>query len=210
MASKIPGTGETRLRGRPKAFDRKVAVLAAMRLFWECGYEGASFDDLAAAMGINPSSFRNTFKTKEALYREATGVYAAQTSAWFSGVLSEEQDVRKAFARLFFEAAVRYTSVDLPRGCMISLAGTHLPPRLAGLSEMLTTYRLSAENVMLERLKQAQDDGQLAPDVDISALAGFFTTLFRGLAVQARDGATRGHLAAMAEIAMQVFPPYRS
>ena len=37
-------------RGRPKNFDRSAALDRAMKLFWERGYEGASFDDLIAAM----------------------------------------------------------------------------------------------------------------------------------------------------------------
>ena len=44
-------------RGRPVVFDRGVALQEAMKLFWERGYEGTSFDELIAAMGISASSF---------------------------------------------------------------------------------------------------------------------------------------------------------
>ena len=50
-----PGRG----RGRPSAFDRTEAVNRAMKLFWEHGYEGTSFDQLVQAMRISPSSFYN-------------------------------------------------------------------------------------------------------------------------------------------------------
>lgn len=206
MASKIIEAGTARGRGRPKSFDRDVAVQAAMQVFWENGYEGSSFDDLAAAMGINPSSFRNTFKSKEALYREATEAYVAQAAAWFAGVLTGEQDVRVAFSRLITELAARYTDADLPSGCMISLAGTHFPSRLSSLSEMLASHRISAEQMMVDRLKQGQNDGQLPPDANIPALAAFVNALIRGMAVQARDGATRDRLVEIAGVAMSAFP----
>ena len=62
-------------RGRPAVFDRAKALHAAMKLFWERGYEGTSFDDLIAAMGVSASSFYNSFGSKEALYCEATRSY---------------------------------------------------------------------------------------------------------------------------------------
>ena len=54
-------------RGRPAVFDRAKALNRAMKLFWERGYEGTSFDELIAAMGICASSFYNSFGSKEAL-----------------------------------------------------------------------------------------------------------------------------------------------
>ena len=74
-----------RARGRPRNFDRSIALHQAMKLFWERGYEGTSFDDLIAAMGISPSSFYNSFGNKERLYQEATEAYMARASEWFAG-----------------------------------------------------------------------------------------------------------------------------
>lgn len=205
MTSKIENEVK-RGRGRPKAFDREEAVAAAMLLFWERGYAGTSFDDLTAAMGINPSSFRNTFKSKEALYREATDAYVLETGAWFFGVLSAEADVHAAFSRLFDETADQYTRDDRPPGCMVSLAATHVPASLASLKDMMAGHRAAAETAMAERIRQAQRDGQIGQDIDASLLAGFFNTVFRGMAVQARDGATKSRLLDIGRVAMRAFP----
>ena len=58
-----------------------------MKLFWERGYEGTSFDDLVATMGISPSSFYYSFGCKERLYQEATEAYMARSGEWFGGAL---------------------------------------------------------------------------------------------------------------------------
>src|SRR5689334_21152121 len=108
-------------RGRPRTFDRERSLQAAMKLFWERGYEGASFDDLIAAMSISPSSFYNTFGSKEQLYREATECYVNGPGSWFACILSETTETRTAFERLIRVAADRLTSKDFPCGCMISL-----------------------------------------------------------------------------------------
>lgn len=177
-----------------------------MLLFWERGYEGASFEELATAMGINASSFRNTFKTKEALYREATAAYVREMGTWFSDTLFNETNVRTAFFRLFEETATLYTRENRPLGCMMSAAALYVPPGHESLREMMSALRASAEQAMDERLKQGQRDAQIASEVDTQVLAAFFNTVFRGMAIQARDGASRTRLLEIAEVTMNAFP----
>lgn len=205
MTSKIENDLK-RPRGRPPAFDRAEAVRAAMLLFWERGYEGSTFDDLTAAMGINASSFRNTFKSKEALYREATEAYAVEMGDWFASVLAAEANVRAAFARLFAEAATLYTRGDRPAGCMISLAATHVPASMAPLKDMMAAHRAGGEQAMAQRIAQGQRDGQIGADLDSALLAAFFNTVFRGMALQARDGASTGRLRDIGRVALMALP----
>src|SRR5580704_12190384 len=96
MAPKIAETVK-RGRGRPAVFDRAAALKEAMKLFWERGYEGTSFDELIGAMGISASSFYNSFGNKEELYREATEAYVQSSGGWFLGILHDETiDTRTA------------------------------------------------------------------------------------------------------------------
>src|SRR6201999_2502772 len=76
-------------RGRPAVFDRAVALNKAMKLFWERGYEGTSFDELISAMGISASSFYNSFGSKEALYGESTETYLEWACQWFARILHD-------------------------------------------------------------------------------------------------------------------------
>jgi AcrR family transcriptional regulator len=205
MTTQVPETLR-RGRGRPQNFDRAVALRQAMKLFWERGYEGASFDELTAAMGISPSSFYNSFSSKEQLYQEATEAYMAAAGEWFIGELNADTDTKTAFHRLLTAAAREFTRDDLPTGCMISLACTQVPPALMGLRDKMVEHREAAQSAMAARIQRGIDESDVPTDTDVEALAAFYSALSRGLAVQARDGASRERLQEIVEVGMRAWP----
>jgi AcrR family transcriptional regulator len=196
-----------RARGRPRNFDRSDALQKAMKLFWERGYEGASFDDLANAMGISPSSFYNSFGSKERLYQEATEAYMACASGWFADELHADTDAKTAFHRLLTAAAREFTQSDLPAGCMISLAGTHVPPALSCMRDAMARHRWEAQSAMAARIQRGVEEGDVPNNTDVEALAAFYSALSRGMAVHARDGASRERLLEIVELGMRAWPP---
>src|SRR6202166_112283 len=194
-------------RGRPAAFDRAVALQAAMKLFWERGYEGTSFDELIAAMGVSASSFYNSFGSKEALYCETTRSYLQWSGQWFFAILNDPSiDAKTAFARLFEATAEEFTRGDHPLGCMIALAGTHCPPGLSNIRDMMAEHRAFSESAMAARIRKGAANGDVPEDTDCDMLAAYYSTVARGLAVQARDGASRDKLAKIGRLAMSAWP----
>ena len=81
-------------RGRPRSFDRDAALEAAMKTFWQFGYEGASMAALTAAMGINSPSLYACFGSKEQLFREAVDLYLATEDKNTRGTLAEQPTAR--------------------------------------------------------------------------------------------------------------------
>jgi AcrR family transcriptional regulator len=140
-------------RGRPKSFDRTAAIQQAMVLFWDRGYEGTTFDDLIGAMKLSPSSFYHEFGSKEQLYREAVDHYFNLSSRHLRG-FSSHRDTRAAFEALIEEAAAFFTNDASPAGCMISLAGTHLPPHLRSVADYTKSLRKLFEEALARRLRK--------------------------------------------------------
>src|SRR5579863_5602053 len=75
--------------GRPREFSEATALDAAMRVFWEKGYEGASLDDLTQAMGINRSSLYASFGDKEELFNRVIARYAQGPIAFIHEALQQ-------------------------------------------------------------------------------------------------------------------------
>ena len=194
-------------RGRPVVFDRAKALNKAMKLFWERGYEGTSFDELIAAMGISASSFYNSFGSKETLYCEATRTYLEWAGQWFFAILNDPSiNTRTAFARLFEATAEEFTRGDHPLGCMISLAGTHCSPGMKNIRDMMAEHRAFSESTMAERMRKGIANGDMPKDTDCDMLAAYYSAVARGLAVQARDGASREKLSEIGRLAMRAWP----
>lgn len=202
---------QKRGRGRPSALDRPVALKQAMKLFWEQGFEGTTFDDLIEGMGISPSTFYNSFGSKEKLYNEAAECYVSEASKWFSAAMADTSvDTRGAFSQLFKKLAYEYSREDLPHGCMVSLSGTHLSSELQNIRALMVDYRASTERRFIERIRRGIAEGDMPADCDVEGLAAYANTVVRGLAVQARDGATRKRLLDIAGIAMEAWPSVNS
>jgi hypothetical protein len=89
---------------------------------------------------------------------------------------------------------------------MISLAGTHCPPGLSNIRDMMAEHRAFSEGAMANRMRKGVANGDMPKDADCDMLAAYYSAVARGLAVQARDGAPREKLSEIGRLAMRAWP----
>ncbi|HEX3134193.1 MAG TPA: TetR/AcrR family transcriptional regulator [Planctomycetota bacterium] len=195
-----------RPRGRPRAFDRDVALTQAMQLFWDRGYEGTALDDLTAAMGISPSSLYAVFGDKEQLFKAAVDQYLAGPGGYSARILAEEPTARGAVARLLSMAAQELTHPKRPAGCMVALSSTHGSPAAKSIRATLQRYRHGARDALQARIQKGITAGELPAASNAAEIGNFYLATLFGMSVQARDGATRDELLATAQFAMRAWP----
>ncbi|WP_216907160.1 TetR/AcrR family transcriptional regulator [Nocardia noduli] len=193
-------------RGRPRAFDRSVALRRAMEVFWEHGYEGTSMSDLTAAMGINSPSLYAAFGDKEALFRAAVELYGQTEGGHTERALREEPNARAGIEAMLRDNALAYTEENTPHGCMVVLAGSTYTTRSTTVRDFLVECRRETTDDIRRRLDRGVVEGDLPSDTDTAALAFFYATVLYGLSIQARDGATLTELTASVDTAMRAWP----
>ncbi|MGC1547078.1 MAG: TetR/AcrR family transcriptional regulator [Rhodanobacter sp.] len=191
-------------RGRPRKFDRELALRKAMYIFQERGYDGASLGDLTAAMGINSPSLYAAFGCKEALFREAVNLYVATDGAVTGKALASEETAR-ASVDAMLRGAARIFTAEAGRGCLVVLGAGHRTPDNEAVYSDLVERRAQAQVGVRQRLKKGIADGDVPQDVDIAAVAAFYTTVLNGLSLQARDGASRRRLLSVVDCAMSAW-----
>jgi AcrR family transcriptional regulator len=194
----------SRGRGRPRSFDRATALDKALMAFWEHGYEATSVADLTRIMGIGTPSLYAAFGDKRTLFEEVVRVYSGTYGAFGDRALAEEPTARAAVARTLREAAAAYTDPARPYGSLVAHAATNCSsPEVARL---LRERRAAGIAALESRIGADLAAGRLPCGTDAAALARYTTAMLQGMSQQARDGASREELEALAEIAMDIWP----
>jgi AcrR family transcriptional regulator len=196
--------GASRSRGRPRSFDRATALEKALLAFWRHGYEATSVADLTRVMGIGAPSLYAAFGDKRTLFEEVVRVYADTHGAFGDRALAEEPTARAAVERTLREAAAAYTDPAHPYGCLVAHAATNCTS--PEVERLLRERRTAGVAALEARIRADATAGLLPAGTDSAALARHTAAMIQGMSQQARDGASREELEALAEIAMAIWP----
>lgn len=90
---------------RPREFDEQQALVAAMQVFWEKGYEATSISDLTASMGIQRPSLYAAFGGKKELFDAALNKYSQLSFAYIQNRIRSAPTVKEA-VRLYFQGII--------------------------------------------------------------------------------------------------------
>ena len=191
--------------GRPRCFCEDTALEAAMRVFWEKGYEGASLTDLTEAMGINRPSLYATFGDKESLFNKAMALYAEGPGSYIQTALAEPTARRVAEA-LLRGAAKMLGDSSHPRGCLSVQGALAVGDDSTRVQKALTEWRKEGESRIRKRLRRAQSEGDLSSSVNVADLTRYLAAVLYGLGVQASNGATSTEISRIAELTLSTLP----
>jgi len=177
-----------------------------MLLFWRKGFAMTSMNDLCEAMGIRSPSLYAAFGSKEGLYLEAVDHYVRTVGPPVWDRLAEGATARAGVEALLFAATESLPkSRATPAGCMAALAavGDEWP---AAITNVVRKVRLQMLGNLRSRLEGAVDQGELPASTNIDHLSRFYLSVFEGMAIQARDGASHAELRGVAAAAMTAWP----
>jgi AcrR family transcriptional regulator len=191
---------------RHKEFDQETALRGAMSAFARKGFAATSTDDLMTMMNVGRQSMYDTFGDKRALFLKALELYSQENL----GAIATE--LRKSGSPLanIRNALMQFTErkdISPTDGCMGINALCEF-----GLQDQEVLQALKGQGIakiqrrlLLETLKKARAQGEIASDADITDLADFFDMTFAGLRIAARAGKSRASLKGIVEIALKAF-----
>ena len=188
---------------RPKEFRREHALEEAMRVFWTFGFEATSMSDLQRAIGIGRQSLYDTFGDKQTVFAEALQRYIDHSSARNSRLLGGDDGIDAI--RAYFSDTIREFAGAKPRrACLMFNACAELSPHDAEIAKLVKKGLKDLRAAFCGALELAKTQGKLRDGADVQTLAMFLTSQVGGLAIIAKEGASRKHMQAVADTALSV------
>jgi TetR/AcrR family transcriptional repressor of nem operon len=172
---------------RPREFDERVVVDAAMDVFWKQGYRATSVQDLVKATGLQPGSLYGAFGDKHGLLLEALDVYGQLMVERLDCLLAEASDPVDGLRRFIVMAGLDCQDLAMSsRGCLMGNTCTELAAHdetaRARVEGFVAEFRL----VMADALRQGQAMGTFDGDRDPDAVAMLIQASLQGLTLLAK------------------------
>jgi len=179
---------------RNRQFDERQALIAAMLVFWEKGYEGTSIQNLEDAMGLKRTSIYNAFGNKRALFERVIACYKESVMAALFDEMDSAPDIREGVRRLLNGALKIHFDAGNPGGCLVVLSvlesGQHNAQSQASLQQTIHELKQALQS----RLTRARKAGELAAGLDTAATATTIATTMTGMMVMGKADFSRAAL----------------
>ena len=190
---------------RPREFDEDEVLQAALRLFWEKGYEGTSLDDLMEAMRLTKSSLYKAFGSKETLFWRVVERYQRDFLDFRHAALAEPTPRRIAERLLDGIVELHCRGVN-PVGCLelnTALAGSTASE---AIRRKLVRGRELFRRRLRDRFEETMTTAPLPSGMASDDAASFIISLIQGLAVQAKGGTSRATARRVVRAALLSWP----
>lgn len=185
--------------GRPRTFDIDLALHNALIVFWRNGYEGTSLTELTQAMGINKPSLYAAFGNKEQLFLKAIDLYEERPDSLYN-VAFEHDHISDVIKTLLVGAATKFTVAEHPQGCALINSTLSCSESSESIKIAMNDRKDKNQRLMIRRFEDAKTKGQLNRNSEPIVLARLIMTLFKGMSLQASEGATKEELCQVAQM----------
>ncbi|HEY4249986.1 MAG TPA: TetR/AcrR family transcriptional regulator [Roseomonas sp.] len=190
---------------RPREFDEDEVLQAALRVFWEKGYESTSLSDLLDAMGLTKSSLYQAFGSKEALFWRVVERYQRDFLGFRHAALAEPTP-RRIAERLLYGMTELHGGEMNPVGCLELNAALACSAETEPLRQELVRNRELFRLQLRDRFEEASATVPLPPGMTADDAASLIFSLIQGLAVLAKGGFPREAARKVVQAALLSWP----
>jgi TetR/AcrR family transcriptional regulator, transcriptional repressor for nem operon len=182
---------------------REKILKAAAGLFHEFGYNGTSVQDIVSKANVPKGSFYNYFKSKEALAIAASDDLYPYALALLEleNTSSPLGRLRKYF-RLTLKEMQRYHYL---RGCLVGNFASEITNATPALKTRITQHLDEATRRVAVVVSQAQDAGEMDPELPTMDLSRFILNSLYGAIFRSKTDRTERPMKLLERFALDPF-----
>ncbi|WP_413286803.1 TetR/AcrR family transcriptional regulator [Bacillus mojavensis] len=169
---------------RNKEFDEKLALIKAMELFWEQGYERTSMQDLVDHMGVHRRSIYDTFGDKHTLFMRALSHFVEVMEMRMKNEVKADLTVKQTIRKIF--EMVIDPEENLPKGCLAVNTAVELSLLDEEVAKKIKEIFINTEALLFDLLKHGQEKGEIPKHYNIKGLSQFIHNSLVGVRVLAK------------------------
>lgn len=177
--------------GRPREFDTDEVLDAAMRAFWDKGYESTSLCDLMQATGLHKGSLYQAFGDKHSLFLQSLQRYLAEMRRQKTAILKSAATPLEGFINVAHGMVdMAIGDSDCPAGCMAINSLVELAPHDAAVQDMLADHLQAMRKSMVETITAAQKNGQISTARPAELISNIVLTFMAGIGAHLKGAMT--------------------
>lgn len=189
----------------PRPSLKEQLVAGAAGVIHARGFNGASVQEIVDAAGVPKGSFYNHFSSKEELAAEVAARYARTYDV--DALLTRDGSPLALLREHFTKTAERTIANHLNDGCLLGNLATEMPAHSELLRLELEGIFAHWSEVVAELLRRAQAAGELAAEVDASALGQYLVSAYEGAVAAAKLTRSRDPLDAYLSLTFETLLP---
>jgi AcrR family transcriptional regulator len=183
--------------GRKREFDSDVALDAAMHVFWQKGYIGASLMDLTESMKISKPSMYRAFGNKESLFVKTTQRYIDTKMKSHIKLLFEEGlSLKQRLKNHMMSIVDMQCSEQQAKGCYLVLCQSELVSGV--IPKQAEQILVAAEDLPMKLYADLFNSDAEAIELGLNIKAHenslSLYTMLKGTAAMARSGVSKSEL----------------
>ena len=169
--------------GRPRQFEDKEIIDAAITVFSSNGYAGTSAQNLCDVTGLGRGSLYNAFGSKQALYEQALLRSHEQTMAAQLYILAQSGLFKERLRSLLLWGIAEDLSQSEQHEAMVLFSALEMGDKDQVVSSLNLEYRQRLENSLLTVFVEGQANGEFSTKASALEMARGFLAGYYGLRV---------------------------
>ena len=169
-------------KGGNKLNTKELLLHQAVKMFIERGYDKTSINDITNACNITKGAFYHHYKNKDEIFTDALQLIVEEIKAWMSDKIKSSNNSKEMLQQIFdcsdyFSYSKYYDNANSDTYLVLINAIKKFPAFKTNVSE----YIFSNHAFIEERLREAQQKGEIKMELDLNSLAYHIIVLLEGL-----------------------------